>query len=153
MIEDIIISIVAAAVTAYAAHRLPQPVILGYILAGIFIGPQLGFRWVANPEAIDLISELGLIALLFMIGLHIDLKKIIQSGRVFLIAGVVQFALCVALGLAFFSLPSFSGGGEFALYYLAITFGLSSTMIVIKLLYDKFELDTLAGRVTLAILV
>lgn len=153
IINGIIISIVAAAFIAYAVHRLRQPVILGYILAGIFVGPYLGIRWVTDPQAIDFSSELGLIALLFMVGLELDLGKIVKSGGVILIASIVQFAACVALGLVFFSLPGFGNSGKLASYYLAITFALSSTMIVVKLLYDKFELDTLPGRITLGVLV
>ena len=153
IIRDVIISIVAAAVIAYACYRLRQPVILGYIIAGILIGPHLGLRWVTNPEAINFSSELGLIALLFMVGLELDLRKIAQSGKVIVIAAIAQFAICVALGIAFFSIPGFSGGNNLAIYYLAITFSFSSTMIVVKLLYDKFELDTLPGRITLGVLV
>lgn len=153
IIRDVIISIVAAALVAYIAHRLRQSVILGYILAGIVIGPQLGLRLVTNPEAIAFSSELGLIALLFIVGLELDLRKIAQSGKVILIAAVVQFAVCVALGLAFFTFSGFSGNGNLASYYLAVSFALSSTMIVVKLLYDKFELDTLPGRITLGILI
>ena len=152
IVKDIIIATVTAAAIAYIMQRLRQPVILGYILAGVLIGPQLGLGWVANPESIDFISELGLIMLLFMIGLEIDLKKIIQSGKIIVITGVLQFVLCVALGLAFFSLPGFGNEG-LTRFYLAVAFALSSTMIVVKLLYDKFELDTLAGRITLGVLV
>lgn len=151
IINDILISIAVAAALAFIAHRLRQPVLLGYILAGIVIGPHLGLQWVTNPEAIDFSSELGLIALLFMVGLELDLRKIAQSGRAILIAAIAQFAICVALGLAFFNMPVFGGG--LAPYYLAVVFSLSSTMIVVKLLYDKFELDTLPGRITLGILV
>jgi Kef-type K+ transport system membrane component KefB len=131
---------------------LHQPVILGYILAGVVIGPHLGFKLITNPQAIDFSSELGLIALLFMVGLELDLRRIAQSGRAILVVAIIQFVVCVALGLGFFNL-SFFGSSKLAPYYLAITFAMSSTMIVVKLLYDKFELDTLPGRFTLGVLV
>lgn len=153
VIRDVIVSILAAAIIGYAAYRLRQPVILGYIIAGILIGPHLGFGWVTNPEAINFSSELGLIALLFMVGLELDLKKITQSGKLILIVAVVQFVVCVGLGILFFSIPGFSNNNTLTIVYLAITFGFSSTMIVVKLLYDKFELDTLPGRITLGVLV
>ncbi len=153
VILDVIISVLAAAVVGYIMYWLKQPVIMGYIIAGIIIGPHLGLSWVDNPEAINFSSELGLIALLFMVGLELDLKKILQSGKVIMIASVAQFAICVALGIAFFSIPGFRDSGNLAVYYLAITFALSSTMIVVKILYDKFELDTLPGRISLGILV
>jgi len=153
IVRDIIICIVAAAGIAYVAHRLRQSPILGYILAGVLIGPNLGLGWVTNAESIDFLSELGLIMLLFMIGLEIDLKKLLQSGRTIVVIGIVQVGLCIALGLGFFGLSSFGDGGTYARLYLAFMFALSSTMIVVKLLYDKFELDTLPGRLTLGVLV
>ncbi|MFA5375799.1 MAG: cation:proton antiporter [Dehalococcoidia bacterium] len=153
IIQGVLISIVAAAVMGYIMHRLRQPVIMGYIIAGIVIGPELGLKWVTHPDAINFTSELGLIALMFMVGLELDLRQIKKSGKSLIFLAVLQFAVCVALGLAFFNLPGFSGGGEYAALYLAIVFALSSTMIVVKLLYDKFELDTLPGRLTLGILV
>jgi Kef-type K+ transport system membrane component KefB len=59
--------------------------------------------------------------------------------------------ICVGLGFAFFRIPGFSQNNHLAIIYLAITFAFSSTMIVVKILYDKFELDTLPGRITLGI--
>ncbi len=153
IINGVLISIVAAAFLGYIVHLLRQPVIFGYIIAGILIGPQLGLEWVTEPEVIDFSSELGLIALLFMVGLELNLGKIRRFGKSLLITAVLQFALCVALGLAFFNLPGFDDGGKYAALYLSITFALSSTMIVVKILYDKFELDTLPGRLTLGVLV
>ena len=153
IIRGVLISIVAAAVVGYLVHRLRQPVIMGYIIAGIIIGPQLGLKWVTHPDAINFTSELGLIALMFMVGLELDLRKLKQAGKSLLVIAILQFAICVGLGLAFFKLPAFSEGGEYAALYLAIVFALSSTMIVVKVLYDKFELDTLPGRITLGVLV
>jgi Kef-type K+ transport system membrane component KefB len=94
IIRDVIIAIVAAAILGYLCHWLRQPVILGYIIAGIIIGPHLGLNWVSNPEAIDFSSELGLIALLFMVGLELDIKKIVQSGKVIFIAAIAGQSTC-----------------------------------------------------------
>src|SRR5258705_76356 len=83
-----------------------------------------------------------------------DLKKLRQSGRAVLATGIGQFVICLALGLAFFSwLGPHLGPGKFNALYLALACSLSSTMIVVKLLYDKFELDSVPGRITLSILV
>jgi Kef-type K+ transport system membrane component KefB len=62
------------------AHFSRQPLILAYLIAGFFIGP-FGMGWVKSQESISVISELGLIFMLFMIGLEIDLKKIVRAGR------------------------------------------------------------------------
>lgn len=143
-----------AALLAFVANRLRQPLLLAYLLAGVLIGPQLGLGLISDEESIRTVSEVGLILLLFIIGLEMDLKKLLAAGRPVLVAGLLQFPLCVALGLAFFfPLGGRGGGGEFALLYLAVCLAISSTMIVVKLLYDKFELDTLPGRITLGVLV
>ena len=151
---DIALCIITATVFAFVAKWLRQPLLLGYVLAGVVIGHTQVFGWIAGPEEIETVSELGLILLLFMIGLEIDLKKLRKSGAGVIAAGIGQFVICAALGLAFAPLLGFRfGPGSFAPVYLGVAVALSSTMIVVKLLYDKFELDTLPGRITLSILV
>lgn len=168
-LSSISISILAATVCAYLTTLTRQPLILGYIAAGMLIGPEIGFAWVRNKGDIQTIAEIGLILLLFMIGLELDLRKIKQSGKSLIVTGVFQFILCAALGLGFFLLLGFTLrgqapftyeilgvrvlGGPYDLFYLAACLALSSTAIVVKLLYEKFELDTLAGRITLGVLV
>src|SRR5919108_1082094 len=150
---QISVAILTATAFAFVANWLRQPVILAYIAAGIVVGSTEGFGWV-ETHSIEPISELGLILLLFMIGLEIDLKKLRRSGPAVLATGIGQFVICVLLGLAFFSWSRFDlGPGKFDAIYLAIACALSSTMIVVKLLYDKFELDSVPGRITLSILV
>ncbi|HSE50151.1 MAG TPA: cation:proton antiporter [Terriglobales bacterium] len=148
------LAIVTATVFAIVAKHLRQPVILGYMAAGVVIGPTEGFGWISAHD-IEPISELGLILLLFMIGLEIDLKKLRKAGTPVLAAGVLQFLICVALGLRFAPLIGIHGDGvtPFSNLYYAVAVALSSTMIVVKLLYDKFELDSLPGRITLGVLV
>lgn len=154
ILREISSCIVTATIFAFAAKWTRQPLILGYIAAGIVIGPAQGLGWLASPEDIETISELGLILLLFMIGLEINLKKLREAGKAVLAVGVGQFLICVTLGLAVMPLLGFRfGEGHFAPLYMAVAAALSSTMIVVKLLYDKFELDTLPGRITLGILV
>ncbi len=154
LLSSIGICVTAAAVLAFIAHKTKQPLILAYLLAGMVIGPQLGFKLVEDSHNIQTVSEIGLILLLFIIGLEIDLKKLASAGKSVILTGLLQFPLSVALGLGFFYLiGERMGGGSFNLLYLAICVGISSTMIVVKLLYDKFELDTLPGRITLGVLV
>ena len=153
ILSQISIAILAATVLAFLARWARQPLILAYIAAGVVVGSTEGFGWV-QTHAIESISELGLILLLFMIGLEIDLKKIKQAGATLLATGLGQFPLGLALGLGFFLLLGFQfTSSDYSALYLAVACALSSTMIVVKLLYDKFELDTLPGRITLGILV
>ncbi len=153
LISSIGISILAAAILAYLGNFIKQPLLLAYILAGVVIGPKIGFEFVLEAE-INVISEIGLILLLFMIGLEIDMKKIKDSGKSLITTGLLQFILCVSMGFGFFILIGFSmGDGKYDLAYLAVCCGISSTTIVVKLLHEKFELDTLPGRLTLGMLV
>jgi len=159
LLNNIGLCVIVAAVLAFMANKLKQPALLAYLLAGVLIGPEIGFRLITDHETIEVISEIGLVLLLFIIGLEMDLKKLRASGKPVIATGITQFLICVALGIPFFLLLGFrvgdpnAFGGEFGLFYMAIAAAISSTMIVVKLLYDKFELDTLPGRITLGILV
>ena len=153
LIGDITFSILFAWVLGLLAHFSRQPLILAYLVAGFFIGP-FGMGWVKSQQSIAVISELGLIFMLFMIGLEIDLKKIIRAGPVILIAAGGQLIGGCLLGVVFFMGLGLSlGGGAFDALYLTVACALSSTVIIVKVLYEKRELDTLPGRITLGVLV
>jgi Kef-type K+ transport system membrane component KefB len=153
LINDIAICIVIAWILAVAAQWLKQPLILAYLLAGIVVGP-VGVGLVSEQSSVETISELGLILLLFMIGLEIDLKKMLGTGKVITVTGASQILGGCLLGVAFFALVGFPlGGGSLDALYLGVAAALSSTVIVVKVLYDQRELDTLPGRLTLGILV
>jgi Kef-type K+ transport system membrane component KefB len=148
--EAISVGIVAATVLGLAARRLGQPLILGYILGGAVLGPHLGFGIIRDEAAIEAMSEMGLILLLFIIGLEISVPRLLQAGRTIAVTGLLQFPLCAAL--AWIAFPDV-GTGRFDRLYVAVALSLSSTLIVVKLLFDKFEMSTFAGRVTLGILI
>ncbi|MCP3381156.1 cation:proton antiporter [Bradyrhizobium sp. CCGUVB4N] len=153
LIRDITLCILFAWMLGLAAHFSRQPLILAYLIAGFCIGP-FGAGWVKSQESISVISELGLIFMLFMIGLEIDLKKIVRAGKVILFAAGGQLIGGCLLGILFFAGIGLSlGGGHFDALYLCIACALSSTVIIVKVLYEKRELDTLPGRITLGVLV
>jgi Kef-type K+ transport system membrane component KefB len=153
LIRDITLCILFAWALGLLAHFSRQPLILAYLIAGFCIGP-FGMKWVSSRESISVISELGLIFMLFMIGLEIDLKKIVRAGRVILVAAGGQLLGGCLLGLLLFVAMGFSlSGGQFDALYLSVACALSSTVIIVKVLYEKHELDTLPGRITLGILV
>lgn len=146
--------IITGGLFALAANALRQPLILAYLAAGVFLGANLGLGLLECQHTIETIADIGLILLLFVIGLEVDLKKLLASGRIIITAGVSQFLLCVTMALGFALLAGFAlGSGSFDALYLAVALSLSSTMIVVKLLYDKFEMTTLPGQITLGILV
>jgi Kef-type K+ transport system membrane component KefB len=146
-------SIIVAAILAFLARRLNQPLILGYILAGAVLGPHVGFHVVADEASIELIAEIGLILLLFLIGLEISLPRLLQAGRAITLTGLLQVPICAGLAWVVLGPVVASSDGQFDRLYLAFASALSSTLIVVKLLSDKFELGTFGGRVTLGVLI
>src|SRR5438445_3213280 len=153
LIRDITLCILLAWVLGLLAHFSRQPLILAYLIAGFLIGP-FGMGWVKSQDSINVISELGLIFMLFMIGLEIDLKKIVRAGKVILFAAGGQLIGGGLLGILFFIGIGLSmGNGHFDALYLCVACALSSTVIIVKVLYEKRELDTLPGRITLGLLV
>jgi len=146
------ICIVAAWLLGIIGQLLRQPLILMYLLAGVIVGP-LCLRMVSAQESIKTISDLGLILLLFMIGLEIDLKKILSAGKIITITAVSQIFGGFAFSLLCLWFLRSSLDGNLSLAYLVVASVLSSTVIIVKILYDKRELDTFAGRLTLGILV
>lgn len=154
LLRDISLGIVAATVTAYLVRLLHQPAILGYVLSGVLLGGNLGFGLVTSAASTELVSEIGLMLLLFLIGLEINLRELSRMGKPMFTLGLVQFAVCLGLGLVAFRLLGYTNGaGRYDLLYIAIALAMSSTLIVVKLLHDKFETSSAAGRLTIGVLV
>ena len=151
LVTDIAICIIAAWIVAVGSQVARQPLLLAYLVAGFAIGPH-GFKWVTNIHDIETISDIGLSLLLFMIGREIDLKKMLSAGKVITLTALAQILGCVLLGWIVFGLVGPAQNRLEALY-LAVAAAMSSTVIIVKILYDKRELETLVGRVTLGVLV
>ncbi len=151
LITDIALCIIAAWVLAVVFHVGRQPLLLAYLVAGFTLGPS-GFGFVDDHGSIETIASIGLVLLLFLIGLEIDLRKMLGAGRVITVTAMVQI-----LGSGLIGYIVFCGTGlaktRIESLYLAVAVALSSTVIVVKILYDKRELQTLTGRITLGILV
>jgi Kef-type K+ transport system membrane component KefB/voltage-gated potassium channel Kch len=145
---DIGLALLAATALAYVARFLRQPLLLAYIGAGLLIGPT-GFGLIHNQQLIGELSGLGLAFLMFIVGLEIDLKKLVHSSRVVGVVGAVQVIACSALAVGAMYLLGYRG---LPMLYLGVASAFSSTMIVVKLLSDRSELDTVDGRLTLGIL-
>ena len=151
LLTAIAVGIISAAALALLARRVGQPLLLGYVVGGALLGPHVGLRVVTDEASIELISEIGLLLLLFIIGLEMNIPQLLKAGRAIAVAGLLQFPLCA--GLIWWSVRSIDTGGNFDHLYLAVAFALSSTLIVVKLLFDKFEIPTFTGRLTLGILI
>ena len=138
---------IIATIFAYFAKFLKQPLIPAYILTGVLLGPLLGI--ITNAEIINNLSEIGIAFLLFIVGLEIDIRKLKHVGLVASLGGIIQIALTSAiafaasLALGFFAIEA---------AYIALIIAFSSTMVVVKLLSDRKEVDTLHGKIIIGIL-
>ncbi|TGL56314.1 potassium transporter Kef [Leptospira ognonensis] len=154
LLTDIGLSIIFATILSHIARVLKQPLILGYIIGGALLGKEMGFSLVTNEASIELISEIGLILLLFIIGLEINLGELAKMGKAMFLLGILQFTLSVAFVYSVFPFLGLPIGSEkFDLLYIAVALSLSSTLIVVKLLQDKVEINTLSGKLTVGVLV
>jgi Kef-type K+ transport system membrane component KefB len=141
----LIISAVAGAVSV----RLRQPLIIAYIVVGIIVGPAV-FGLVTAHDQIDLLAQVGIAVLLFLVGLKLDLQHVRHIGPVALATGLGQLAFTIAGG---FALILLLGKGVMEALYVAIALTFSSTIIIVKLLSDKRELDSLHGRIAVGFLI
>ncbi|OHB22885.1 MAG: hypothetical protein A2939_04145 [Parcubacteria group bacterium RIFCSPLOWO2_01_FULL_48_18] len=145
---DITIVVVVATAFGMLARALKQPTLLGYIIAGLIIGP-LGYLHFNNIEFLNAFAEIGIALLLFMVGLELNLKDIKHIGKAAVYAGVGQVVITFLIGFGLMSLLEFSSIS--ALYVsLALTF--SSTIVVVKLLSEKNDLESLYGKIVVGIL-
>ncbi len=144
---DIGAIIIIATLFAFIAKRLNQPLIPAYIITGLLIGPVYGL--ITNKELITTLSEIGIAFLLFIVGLEMDLKKLKDVAIVSGLGGAIRSLSMFTLG---FVIALMLGFVTREAIYIGIIIAFSSTMIVIKLLSDKRELDTLHGRIVVGIL-
>ena len=148
-ITFIALIVVVALLCGMAMLRLKLPALVGYILAGVVLGPS-GFGLVEDRDRINLLAELGVLMLLFLIGLELSLKAFKKVWRIALFGTLLQVggAIVVMLLLSLV----FGWSVEIAML-LGFVIALSSTAVVIKMLADIGELDSEVGRVTIAILI
>ena len=151
---DLAVCVGAGWLLGLAAHWLRQPVLLGVSSGGSSCRPQRARVGRQSRPALSNIAELGLVLLLFLLGLEMDFKKLRGMGRLVLTTAVAQVlgSTGIAFGL-FWLLERWLGVTPLGTFYLAVAAALSSTIIGIKLLHDKRELGTLAGQITLGVLV
>ena len=159
LVHDIGYCVVLAGVLAIVFSRIRIPVIAAFLFAGVVVGP-VGAGLVTDPANIETISGLGLILLLFLIGLEIDFRKLLASGRILILTGLLQYPLSVAFGFLIARLliwlgvgTQLLGSGGYAPLYVGFVAAASSTLLVVKLFQESFELDTEVGRVSLGLLI
>ncbi len=145
---DLIIVLTVAIAGGMLARRLRLPIILGFLVGGIAVGPY-GFGLVHDLETIHTLATIGVILLLFTLGLEFSLSELKRMGKVAILGGIAQILLTAAVGLA---LGKLLGWAMLEAIFFGFLIALSSTMIVLKTLMERGELDSGHGRVMIGIL-
>ena len=143
-----VILAVAGAV-AFLAHRAKQPLIIAFILVGIVVGPNV-LGLIDEAEPLELLAEIGIAILLFLVGLKLDIRLVRSIGKVALLTGLGQVVFTSLIGWV---IAILFGIDLVAAVYVAVALTFSSTIIIVKLLTDKRELDELHGRIALGFLI
>lgn len=147
---DIILIIVASFFCGLLLQRLGQPLILGYIIAGVVLGPHTGGLTISNVHQIEFLAEIGVALLLFALGLEFSLKDLKPVKKVALIGTPVQIALTIGLGMGIGHLM----GWEWkASLWLGALISLSSTMVLLKTLMNQGWIGTLSSKVMIGMLI
>jgi Kef-type K+ transport system membrane component KefB len=138
-----------AALGGLAGVWLRQPLVLVYIVVGIALGPS-ALDWVKPNESIDLLAQVGVTVLLFVVGLKLDLHLVRHLGAVALATGLGQLGFTIVIG---YGLALALGLAPLPALYVAVALTFSSTIIIVKLLSDKREIDSLHGRIAMGFLI
>lgn len=146
LLRNLGLIVITASVFSFIGRLAKIPTIVVFIFAGLLLGPVLG--WVRMDHSLELISELGIALLLFLVGLELSLTKIRDIGRVALVAGIGQVVFTAAGGMVISLLLGFDWM-ESLFISTALTF--SSTVVVVKLLDQKGHLNKLYGRIAVGI--
>lgn len=139
----------ASAVVGAIAVRLRQPLIVAFILVGILIGPAL-LNLISAESEIELLAEIGVTVLLFVVGLKLDMHLVRHLGPVALATGLGQLTFTIIFG---FLIGLGLGMDWVKATYVAVALTFSSTIIIVKLLSDKREIDSLHGRIAMGFLI
>ena len=147
--QEMAVLVILAAAVGFIGVTLRQPLVVSFIVVGLLAGPS-AFDLVHSAEHVELLAELGVAALLFLVGLKLDIGMLRTVGRVATLTGlgqviftsVIGYGICIMLGL-----------DPLTSLYVAVALTFSSTIIIVKLLSDKREIDSLHGRIALGFLI
>lgn len=149
LLGDMLILLIFSVVIVLALQKLKLPSILGFLVTGIIIGPY-GFSLVNAVDEVEVIAEIGVILLLFVIGMELSIKQLASIKKTVFFGGFLQVGITAGVaGLSYF----FLGNDWNAAVFVGFLFSLSSTAIVLKLLQERNEMGTPHGRNALGILI
>ncbi len=157
MVQEVLIYlsliIVVSAIATIIARIIKQPPIIAYLISGILVGP-LFFNWIGldSPSTgmLQTFAHIGVALLLFIVGLSLDFRLFKEIGKVSSISGIIEI---LVVGLIGFGVSIWLGFSNIAALYIGIAIAFSSTVVVVKILSDKKEMNTLHGRISLGILI
>ncbi|NOJ27505.1 MAG: hypothetical protein DA330_05795 [Nitrososphaera sp.] len=145
LIKDLALIWAVALVTGHICIRFKQPVIAGYMLAGVIVGPYV-LKWIHQTEQIKVLAEFGVAMLLFALGVDLSLKQVLSSARRILSAGTAQILLTLIAGWAIASLTGLASSPAEGFLFGSIC-AISSSVVISRTLVDRGELDSAHGRI------
>lgn len=149
IIKDIVLILLVSIPIIAIFNRIQLPSIVGFLIAGVILGPSV-LKIISNPDQIEVMAEIGVILLLFSVGLEVSLKELIDIKKIVLIGGGLQVLATILLSsiiIYVIGVPA-----KQAIFF-GMLISLSSTVIVLKLLSDKGEIDAPHGKISLGILI
>lgn len=149
LLKDVIIIFALSIAVLLFCHKMRIPSIVGFIFTGVLSGPH-GLGLIRDIEAVDMLSNLGIMLLLFTVGMELSLKKIIQFKRYFVFGGVLQVLFTTLFGYA---LGMMMGRPPGESIFIGFLLSMSSTAIVLRLLEDRNETHSPQGQMVLGILI
>jgi len=149
ILTDVVILLGVSIVVVYLSHRARLPPVVGFLITGVLLGPH-GLGVVQGVDEVELLAEIGVILVLFSVGLEFSLAELLRMKRAVLLGGSVQVLGVVAVTFGLLRMAGVTGSQAF---FLGLIASLSSTAVVIRLLQSRAELDAPHGRLGLAILV
>lgn len=149
LLNEIIIVLALSALVVFLCQKIKIPSIVGFLFTGLVAGPS-GIGAITSQESVEILAEIGVVLLLFTVGMEFSLHQLFRIRRSVLMGGSVQAALTIAAGTIWAILSGFESRPAL---FLGILLTMSSTAIVLKLLQEKAEIDTPHGSTTLGILI
>ncbi|NIR52926.1 potassium transporter KefB [candidate division KSB1 bacterium] len=149
LLKDIVIIFGLSIVVLYVCHQIRLPTIVGFLVTGLLVGPH-GLGLIKAVHEVEILAEIGVVLLLFTIGIEFSLKNLLKMKKVILVGGSLQVVLSLLVTATMSKLLGYSYGEAIFLGFLVAT---SSTAIVLKVLQERGELDGPHGRTSLAILI
>jgi len=149
LLQDILILLGFSVVIVFGLQKLKLPSIIGFLLTGVIIGPY-GLSLIHEVEQVEILSEIGVILLLFVIGMELSIKQLISIRKTVFVGGAFQVGVTVAVSALVYNLLGYSWSEA---VFVGFLFSLSSTAIVLKTLQDRQEINAPHARNALAILI